>query len=550
MITEEVKQQTNQYVLEYLKCKSNFDYFCRNYVVLELPGKDVFFKPYDKQLELVHLLQKYHYLLVLKSRQIGISTITQAFVTWLVVFHDNVAVGIISKDGAEATDFARVIRSMVDKLPSWLKPQSGALGRGFAKRTERSFILTNGSKVYASPVNPSAPEKTLRGKAITFLIIDEAAFIRNIETAWTAIVPALSTSQKQAKEMGIPYGIIVLSTPNKTVGVGEWFFKRYSKAISHEDILYPFVIHWKMIPQLASDTDWYQNQCALLDFDEKRIAQELNLKFLPAEGSFFESGTIEKVQNSCQEPIEKIHLYNGEIWKFAKPISDRFYLIGVDTASEFGTDKSAIEVFDYQSLEQVWEYKGKCKVQDFSKVCKIAALEYPGLIVVESNSYGNQVLEELAVSELGHMLYREQRGKNTVYPGLSNNSKTRPLLIDALYSYITQFPEIVKSERLALELTGLVSKQVGQNTRVEADSGCNDDLALAAACCMYVRKYDPPLSIDVRKFSELSAEMSEVVNMNLDKKSTVDFSNKEIMDYVRNSNESLSLIDTLDFFKE
>ncbi len=543
----QLKTLSNKYGAEFLKCSANFDYFCRTYVFIELPGKDVLLTPYAKQTELVDMLDKWKYVLVLKSRQIGISTIIQAYTAWLTVFYDNVVIGIISKDGAEATDFARVIRGIVEKLPDWMIPVGGLLGRGFAKRTERSFILTNGSKVYASPVNPNAPDKTLRGKALTFLVIDEAAFVNYISSAWTSMVPALSTNQMQAKKANIPYGTIVLSTPNKTVGIGQWYFERYLKSISNDDIFKPFVIHWKMIPELAADPDWYNTQCALFDYDKKRIAQELELKFLPTEGSFFEADTVEAMQNACVEPIEKIKIFNGEVWKFAQSVKGRYYIIGVDTAPEHGVDKSAISVFDYETLEEVWEYQGKCKVLDFVKVCKVAATEYPGLIVVESNSYGNQVVEHLNNSEFSYQLYKEKRGKNTYMPGLSTNAKTRPLMIDALYSYFTQFPESIKSQRLALELTGLVSKSSG---KVEADTGCSDDIALSSALCMYVRKYDPPVMIDTQRFGNLSNEMMGIMDMNNSTHGN-GFNNKDIMDHVKNNyDEQTGFIDTLSFFKE
>jgi len=365
-------------------------------------------------------------------------------------------------------------------------------------------------------------------KLLLFLVIDEAAFVHYIDTAWTSMVPALSTNQMQAKKANVPYGTVVLSTPNKTIGIGEWYFKRYQKAVSRDDIFEPFVIHWKMIPELADDPDWYKTQCALFDNDPRKIAQELELKFLPAEGSFFEPDTVEKVQDAVTTPIEKLKLFNGEVWRFANPIPGRHYIMGVDTAPEHGEDRSAVTVWDYETLEQVCEYQGKCKVLDFVKVVQVLATQYPGTIVVESNSYGNQVVEQLNNSEFSFMIYKEKRGKTTVLPGLSTNTKTRPLMIDALYSYITQYPEIVKSERLALELTGLVSKTSG---KVEADTGCRDDLALATSCVMYVRKYDPPMLINSNEYTEFSSQMADIIQSNSELQS--DLSNPGIMKHVK-----------------
>jgi hypothetical protein len=220
--------------------------------------------------------------------------------------------------------------------------------------------------------------------------------------------------------------------------------------------------------------------------------------------------------------------------------------MGVDTAPEHGEDKSAVTVWDYETLEQVAEYQGKCKVLDYVKIVKVLAAQYPGLIVVESNSYGNQVVEQLNNSEFGHMIYKEKRGKQTVLPGLSTNSKTRPLMIDALYSYITQYPECVKSERLALEIAGLVTKTSG---RVEADSGCHDDLVLATSVVMYVRKYDPPMLIGTQEFTQISSEMASIIRSNTEG-SFESFSNESIMKHVKeNIGEMQGFVDILGMYQ-
>jgi hypothetical protein len=404
----------------------------------------------------------------------------------------------LSKDGKESTDFSRAIRSMIEKFPSWLTPKKGKEGGCFDKKSEQSFILSNGSKLFVATVNPNAPEKTLRGKAVGFLVVDEAAFINKLDVAWTSLVPALATAQKQARKTGTPYGTLIISTPNKTTGMGAWYFSRYSKAMTGEGMFKPCVIYWKDIPELANDSTWFKNQCEMFDNDPRKIEQELELKFLPSGGSFFDEQTCLKLQEGCIDPIETFRLFEGEIWKFQNPIPGKYYIMGVDTAPEFGEDKSAITIWDYETLEQVWEYQTKSKVMDFIKVVKYAAHQYPGTIVIENNSYGNQVTEELSNSEFVGMVYKEKRGENKWVYGLSNNAKTRPLMIDALYSYITQFPNMVKSNRLALELIGLVDKK----GRVEADSGCHDDLALTLAFCMHVRKYDPPMFIDVNKTAQ------------------------------------------------
>lgn len=539
---QQTKEKVEKYVEEYIKCKNDFEYFAKKYIYLEVVGGDILFNPYKKQLDYIDVLQKDKFVVVLKTRQTGISTTTQAFCAWMLNFFDNTVVGVISKDGKEATDFSRAIRSMIEKIPPYLTPKKGKEGGCFDKKSEQSFILSNGSKLYVATVNPMAPEKTLRGKPVTFLIIDEAAFINKLDTAWTSLVPALSTSQKSARLNGTPYGVAIISTPNKTVGMGAWYFNRYSKAITGEGLFKPCIIYWKDIPELANDPNWFQTQCEMFDNDNRKIEQELELKFLPAGGSFFDEKTCLKIQEACVEPIEISKIFGGEIWIFERPIDGKHYITGVDTAPEFGEDKSAITVWDYETLNQVFEYQTKCKVIDFIKVVKYVCSQYPGTVVIENNSYGNQVMEEISNSEYVSMVYKEKRGEHKIAAGLSNNIKTRPLMIDSLYSYVHQFPQMVKSKRLALELVGLVDNK----GRVEADSGCHDDLALTLSFCMYVRKYDPPLFIDTNK--EKQSAFMNILNMN---SPTNDFpTDASIMKHVKQNvfTTEEALVNTLKYY--
>ena len=211
------------------------------------------------------------------------------------------------------------------------------------------------------------------------------------------------------------------------------------------------------------------------------------------------------------KPNQVFKLFNGEIWKYQDPIPGKFYITGVDTASEYGHDMSAITVWDYETLDEVWEYNGKLPVTDFCKVVNYVCGEYSNsIVVVENNSLGNQVAESLDFSPYSHMLYKERRGDKFIR-GVSTNAKTRPLMIDAMYSYVTQYPNMVKSKRLALELVGLVTKASG---KVEGDDGWRDDLALTLAFAMYVRKYDPPLMLSYEK--QTDGMFEKIVGMNYD----------------------------------
>ena len=96
----------------------------------------------------------------------------------------------------------------------------------------------------------------------------------------------------------------------------------------------------------------------------------------------------------------------------------------------------------------------------------------------------------------------------------------------------------------------MVEKKGG---RVEADTGCHDDLALALSFCCYVRKYDPPLMISTSGTKQLE-DFGNVLNLN-DDVSIGQVDNGHIMKNVKerfekNDTDTLGFIDIMDFYKD
>ena len=82
-------------------------------------------------------------------------------------------------------------------MPNWLLiPQ-------IVNNNKQAIEFSNGSTVKAIPTSEDAG----RSEALSLLIVDEAAFVRNFDTLWTGLYPTLSPGGRA----------IVLSTPN---GVG------------------------------------------------------------------------------------------------------------------------------------------------------------------------------------------------------------------------------------------------------------------------------------------------------------------------------------------
>ena len=499
-------------VQEYFKCKNDPNYFISKYVKIEIPGETIPLPMYDVQKIFLESILIDHHVIALKSRQTGISTITQAYICYVHTFYKNIIVGVVSKDGPEATDFCRKTRSMIESLPKWLRPS-------YVKDTEQTYILDNGCQFYAQTINPRNPGKLFRGKSITIAVMDEAAHADYIDAAWTGFGPALVKAQNVAKKNDLPYATIIISTPNGTTGTGRWYYESWKEAQTTDSIYKPHLIHWEMVPEFKDDSDWYREQCKILK-NQKKIDQELELKFISSETSFFPPSTIEVLNSCTKQPIKTIKMFKSNLLLWELPDKTKFYYIGVDTASSHGGDKSTVEVIDYETMRQIAEYRGKLRISDeFTKVVEHVGNLYPNsLIIVENNSYGETIAEYLTNAERRHKFnvysskYKYGDKKETVW-GLSNTGKTRPLMIDSLYTYITEEPEIVKSSYLALELIGLEESTGG---KVEAGRGMRDDLALAYSMCTYVRMYDPKAKMIFAPRTKMYDSIDRIINLNDD----------------------------------
>jgi len=563
-MTVKLDKKTLLLAEKYLEYKNDPIKFAEELILLPTPGGSTNVKLYEPQKEVLRSFFENHHLILLKSRQTGFSTLCRIIITYVATFYDNCIMGVLSKTGAASSDFNRKAEDLIDRLPKWIRPV-------YEHKSIQSFSLTNGSELNSAAVSPANPGAVFRGLSLSILIIDECAHTSKISEAWTGIAPALSKAQMDAEKHGVPFGTIILSTPNRKEGIGKWFYQRWSDAISRRGIEYdptiedadikkeikketdkdigtdivsegheksggvihhskglfvPHKIYWKQIPDFVNDPEWYYKQCEMLENSPSKIAQELELKFISVENSLFNERIQEDLQNPKKKPLESIPLLRRfELYRYSPISKDRFYMIGVDSASEAGgKDYSTIEVFDFITMEQVLEFKGKIAVKKFARIVSLCSRICPRniLIIEKTGGYGNQVIEELtADTEYSYNLYGETKGHGSsavFIPGLNTTPQSRPLIVDALFNFVNGNPESIRSERLALELVGLTDK----TNRIEADTGGNDDLAMALGFICYVRHYKKevlgntdPEDIEATVFAEESISFISGLNEDL-----------------------------------
>jgi len=462
---------------EYKRCISDPVYFMKKYCKIQHPKKGkIPFHLYPFQEDTLKSLRDNDYNVILKSRQLGISTLSAGYALWLMTFFDDKNILVIATTQEVAKNLVLKVKVMHEYLPSWLrKPATEA--------NKLSLRFDNGSQIKAV----SSSGTSGRSEALSLLIIDEAAFIRNIEEIWTAAQQTLATGG----------GAIVLSTPN---GTGNFFHKVWTGAETKSGIgsrFNPIKLHWTVHPE--RNQSWRDKQDELLG--PKEASQECDCDFISS-GNTVVDGTVLQwyEQTHVAEPIEK-RGFDGNLWVWEPANYSRDYIVVADVARGDGADYSAFHVIDVESVTQVAEYKGQVDTETYGNMLVTIATEYnDALLVIENSNIGwasiqvaiNRNYKNLYyspkdsnISDVTQQLARYVDLKDTsqMVAGFTNSSRTRPLAISKMSSYMRERVPIIKSKRLIEEMFVFIYI----NGRPEAQHGYNDDLTMSFAIGLWIR---------------------------------------------------------------
>ena len=109
---------------EYIKCAKDPVHFMRKYCKIQHPTRGkIGFDLYPFQEKTLLQLRDNDYNIILKSRQLGISTLTAGYCIWGMIFNQDFNALVIAIKQDTAKNLVTKIRVMHDNLPSWLKGQ-------------------------------------------------------------------------------------------------------------------------------------------------------------------------------------------------------------------------------------------------------------------------------------------------------------------------------------------------------------------------------------------------------------------------------------------
>lgn len=456
-----------------------------------------------KQLE-VWILNKRN--ISLKSRQIGISWLSAAVVLWRMLFNRYFEVMILSKKEDDASKYLDKVKFMYYNMPKWVHAIHPILND-----TKLKFELIDsdtgkpGSCCMAESSNPEAG----RSETLNMLIFDEAAFIPDAASIWTAAEPTLEKTDGT---------FIAISTAN---GYDKFFQPKWAGGIRETNGFATNFIGWDGDP--VRTQEWYDKreriakaEGRIREFHQEypRTAEEA---FMISGQTFFDPDMISELITSKHPEGVKGELYyernqfsrkmdvrfrkhaGCKLVVFEKPVPGRQYVCGIDTA-EGNThgDLSLCPVYDRRTKEQVAEYAGVVSTNEFGKIVeKIGYYYNEAILNIEMNSIGESLLNYIVKqrhypSVFRQMRYDERSKKKIKKLGWRTTATTKRIPLDAMACALKEHEMIPHSRLLFSEMKTFVILETDRGTwKYKASGNNHDDAVIAHSLCAIVFQEAP-----------------------------------------------------------
>jgi len=467
---------------EIIKCSEDFAYFCHKYVKILHPMRGLIpFILFKYQRRTIDSYEDYRFNIISKFRQGGLTTVTLLWGVWRCMFQLDQQIMLISKTDREATDIGMMADRACENLPEWLKPKKDGKWNDHLKM----FTDTGSALKFYSP-------EAARGKSVTFLIVDEAAFIPDMDKHWKAMWPILSTGGS----------CTLISTVN---GLGNWYEQTYHDAKEKQNKFHVIELDYWEHPDY-NDEKWVAEQKAQLG--EKGFRQEVLREFQGSGETYFSSKIITSLVEQTRNNLPSRKMFSkwtneigriaqletnpdnkGAMWVWKEVVEGHEYILCADCADGQGenNDNSVFHILDSATCEQVAEFYSNIVVpHEFAQVIKEVATYYNNaLVVVENMGPGGAVLSTLQYQLFYENLYYENTKGSSAKPGIKLSQVTRPLYLESLQNRLMNGTVRVNSSRFVMELSTFEYNKITR--KAQAQKGKHDDAIMAMCFGLYIR---------------------------------------------------------------
>jgi hypothetical protein len=508
---------------ELLKCIQSFEYFCHKYIKILHPTRGLIpFVLFNYQRKVVNDYEQNRFNIISKFRQGGLTTVTLLWGLWRCQFKLDQQIMLLSKTDREATETGGIVDRAVENMPPWL------FNKKLGKWNDhlKTFNDTGGALKFYSP-------EAARGKSVTFLVIDEAAFIPDMEKHWKAMWPVLSTGG----------GCTVISTVN---GVGNWYEQTYKEAKESKNKFHVIDLDYWEHPDYNNE-QWVKEQKVQLG--EKGFLQEVLREFLGSGETYIPSAFIREITDRTKDmhPIKKLfprwcnkdeeadEENKGALWVWKEPKEGKEYILSADCAEGMGenADNSSFHILDIETMEQVAEfYSNLVPPNIFAQIIKEVATYYnTALVIVENMAPGGSVLNTLQNNLFYENIFFESKKSGAQSIGIKVNRINRPLLLEAMQNRVLNRSIIINSSRFAKELQTFQYNPITK--KAEALKGKHDDSISALCVGVYVRDRmleNIPIGADIPKeiLNNVNNDICQEIKKELFDSKYEDFTEEEI----------------------
>jgi len=464
---------------------------------------------------------------VLKPRQVKITTIELARDLWFFLTKPGVAVRVLVQSSQEDEMMAEVAERLAMFVDSLRKNAELDLTSVLTRSTRTELVLNNGAslRIMGAGASETAAQKKGRGGTIHRLHATEVASWEWAGQTLNAILESIAGPDHGTE-------VVFESTANGAGGEegrslleatgAEYFYLACQGARAGTNGLAFHFFPWLMEAEYAVKLDpgemvdpedqpdvekrererqlveigatkeqlkWWRMKARGKGLEEmdQEYPHDPDLCFIVSGRQYFDKVRVEAMVVAAREPVERWEVRRsgamGEvrIWRRAEP--KRRYCVSVDPSEGVGRDRGVATVWERGTGRHVATFAGQIKPAELAReAVKLGELYNGATIVVERTNHGHAVLAELEREDrVGEgpkrrypRIFRDQDGKL----GWLSSEVSRTEALSDLDRAIRDDTWSTPDVELARELRTFV---VGKRGRAEARRGAKDDLVLAAA---------------------------------------------------------------------
>jgi len=528
--------------------------YIENYIkIRDKKGNVVPLKLNEPQLKYYNVIRKLYIerkpirIIILKARQMGFSTETEAIIFKNVVTHHNYNAGIVAHKEDSTTNLFNMSKRMLEYLPEDIKPEQ--------KKSNAKELVFNNSE--GTGLDSKIKCMTAGGKGIgrsdtfTALHLSELAFWEgNKKETMTGLLQAVPNTPESM--------IIIESTANGY----EYFKEMWDRAVAGKSDFYPLFIGWNELKEYSmpytgfnltqkerelkeqynltlEQLTWrrwcIQNNCS---GDIEQFRQEYPIcpeeAFLSTGHCYFNKQNIINRLKTAPEPIirgkftcfyDGIRIRNqkfleqekGEIKIYEYPENRVPYVIGGDTAGD-GSDFFTAHVVNNITGKQVAVLKQQYNEIEYVKQVYCLGMFYNCALIGLENNLSTYPTQKLAELNYPKQYVRKKEDKyNNKYEksfGFKTTTITRPYILGQLQEIVHDSIDVIQDKETLREMLTFIVNEKG---RAEAETGYHDDLTMGLAISYNIREQQTFKKFEREsKYKDIQEQVNKIFGKNID----------------------------------